>query len=262
MQDRGINKKSKNGYRKMGRFLPRWLKQGYKYLHFVSDFYRFKGLATEHPERFDSPSWQNRLPCLDDNQATTPFDKHYLYHPAWAARILAKTKPPVHVDISSSLAFCSIVSAFIPIDFYDYRPAGIELDGLNSRSADLLHLPFADGALQSISCMHVVEHVGLGRYGDPLDREGDTKAMSELKRVTKQGGDLLLVVPVGEPRIVFNAHRIYSYEQIVQYFEGFELNEFSLITDFGQPEGMIVNASPAMVPRQQYGCGCFWFRRR
>ncbi len=32
--------------------------------------------------------------------------------------------------------------------------------------------------------MHVVEHVGLGRYGDPLDPDGDLKAIAELKRVT------------------------------------------------------------------------------
>jgi SAM-dependent methyltransferase len=228
---------------------------------FVSDYCRFKRLASQSPARFPVTSWRDRLPCLDDNQATAPFDKHYLYHPACAARVLARTNPPVHVDISSILAFSSIVSAFIPIDFYDYRPAGMELGGLKSRCADLLHLPFANGELQSISCMHAIEHVGLGRYGDPLDCEGDTKAMSELKRVVKRGGDLLLVVPVGAPKIVFNAHRIYSFEQIIQYFNGFELIEFSLIPDFGSPEGMIVHAAPALVASQQYGCGCFWFRR-
>jgi hypothetical protein len=68
--------------------------------------------------------------------------------------------------------------------------------------------------------MHVVEHVGLGSYGDSLDPNGDLKAMSELKRVLSINGNLLFVVPVGKPRVMFNAHRIYSYEQIIECFKG------------------------------------------
>ncbi|MGA2030503.1 MAG: DUF268 domain-containing protein, partial [Verrucomicrobiota bacterium] len=76
-----------------------------------------------------------------------------------------------------------MVSAFVPVKFYDYRPADLHLDNLACEHADLQALPFADCGIQSISCMHVVEHVGLGRYGDPLDPNGDLKAMNELERV-------------------------------------------------------------------------------
>ena len=79
--------------------------------------------------------------------------------------------------------------------------------------------------------MHVVEHIGLGRYGDPLDATGDLKAMKELARVVAPGGTLLLVCPVGRPRVVFNAHRIYSVEQISASFPEFALAEFALISD-------------------------------
>lgn len=246
---------------KLARFLPRRIKQLIKYTFFVSEFFVFKRLAAESTDRFPPLSWRERMPCLDDKNSNTPFDKHYIYHPAWAARVLAKTKPARHVDISSSLSFSTLVSAFIPVDFYDYRPALIGLSNLNSNFGDLMRLSFSDGELQSVSCMHVVEHVGLGRYGDTQDFDGDVKAIAELKRIVKPGGDLLLVVPVGAPKIVFNAHRIYSYEQILGNFEGFELKEFSLITDFGSPEGMVENAPPELVRQQEYGCGCFWFRK-
>lgn len=249
------------GVRKAGEFAPRWLKQSIKYAIFVDEFLKFRKLRPESPNRFPSPSWGERLPCLDDKNSNTPFDKHYIYHPAWAARVLAKTRPVRHVDISSSLAFSTLVSAFIPVDFYDYRPALLNLDGLQSNFGDLLQLPFTDGELQSASCMHVIEHVGLGRYGDPQDPDGDLKAFAELKRVIKTGGDLLLVVPVGKPKIVFNAHRIYGYQQILKNFGGFQLMEFSLITDFGDPQGMIINAAPELVDQQHYGCGCFWLRK-
>ena len=207
-------------------------------------------------------SWEKRYPCLCDNTGSTGFDRHYIYHPAWAARILALNKPESHVDISSTLHFCSIVSAFIPTKFYDYRPANLELGNLSSEAADLLALPFADAALPSLSCMHVVEHIGLGRYGDNLDPDGDLKAISELKRVLAVEGSLLFVVPVGQPVIMFNAHRIYSYDQILSYFTGFELKEFALIPDNPEEGGLIRNASKESAAKQTYACGCFWFVKK
>lgn len=195
----------------------------------------------------------------NEASATTEFDAHYIYHTAWAARILAKTKPDVHVDISSSLYFCSIVSAFIPVKFYDYRPAKIHLSNLTSEKADLLSLLFENNSIKSLSCMHVVEHIGLGRYGDRIDPNGDLKAIGELKRVLAPGGNLLFVVPVGKPKIVFNAHRIYSYGQIIDYFNDLKLKEFTLIPDEAENSGLIYNAAKELADAQEYACGCFWF---
>jgi hypothetical protein len=121
-------------------------------------------------------------------------------------------------------------------------------------------LPMRSGSLPSISCMHVVEHIGLGRYGDPLDPAGDLKAIAELKRVLAPGGDLLFVTPVGRPRIVFNAHRIYAYQQIIEAFAGLSLRQFALVPD-DMRQDLLVDASPAVADQQQYGCGCFWFQR-
>lgn len=228
---------------------------------FLGDFNKFRRLATSREERFPL-LWQNRQPFLNDKTANTGFDRHYIYHPAWAARVLAQTRPAFHIDISSSLHFCTLVSAFIPVKFYDYRPANVQLSNLSSEAADLLALPFADESIASLSCMHVVEHIGLGRYGDPLDPDGDLKAIAELKRVLVPGGSLLFVVPVGRPRIVFNAHRIYAYEQAHGYFAELVLREFALIPDDARDGGLISNASPAMADRQIYGCGCFWFTKK
>lgn len=107
--------------------------------------------------------WNDRYPCLNDKTPSTSFDRHYVYHTAWAARILAETKPVSHVDISSSLYFCLIVSGFVPVKFYDYRPADLQLHNLESGAVDLLNLPFPNETVCSISCLHVVKHIGLGR---------------------------------------------------------------------------------------------------
>jgi SAM-dependent methyltransferase len=200
--------------------------------------------------------WKDAYPCLQDALKFTPFDQHYIYHPAWAARKLVSIHPKVHIDISSILSFSSIISAVVPVRFYDYRPAKLNLSNYQSDFADLLNLPFDDNTVESLSCMHTVEHIGLGRYGDKLDADGDLKAIGELKRVLSDGGNLLFVTPVGRPTIQFNAHRVYSYEQIISYFHPLKLKEFSLIPDEG---GIIENASPSLVSQQSYGCGCFWF---
>lgn len=202
----------------------------------------------------------NLRPIIFDKTNKTNFDIHYIYHPAWAARILAELKPDEHIDISSSLAFASMISAFIPTKFYDYRPADLFLDNLSSLRADLNSLPFKDNSLKSVSCMHTVEHIGLGRYGDEIDPQGDLKAIHELKRVVAIGGSLLFVVPVGRPMLVFNAHRIYSYEQIISYFKGFKLKNFSLISE--KNNKIINQANAQLVAQEKYGCGCFWFIKK
>jgi SAM-dependent methyltransferase len=226
---------------------------------FRGEFRSFKDMAGRAGDRLPV-EWSDRYPCLNDRTTATHFDRHYVYHTAWAARVLAKRRPTAHIDISSHLYFVALVSAFVPIRLYDYRPADVKLPGLETAPADLLALPFEDGSVASLSCMHVVEHVGLGRYGGSLDPDGDLKAIRELKRVLKPGGDLLFVVPVGEPRVRFNAHRIYGYRQIVGQFKDFTLAEFALIRERGS-DGLLVGATADMADAERYACGCFWFKR-
>jgi hypothetical protein len=110
--------------------------------------------------------------------------------------------------------------------------------------------------------MHVVEHIGLGRYGDPLNYDGDIAACDELKRVLAPGGRLLFVVPVGEKStIMFNAHRIYTYPQVVEMFNGLEVEEFSLIPEDPVDGGLVLWPRKELLARQSYGCGCFLFRK-
>ncbi len=198
-------------------------------------------------------------PFYDDATKETSFDTHYIYHPAWATRIIKKINPIKHIDISSSLHFCTTLSAFIPTEFYDYRPAKLTLSGLYCDSADLTNLFFDSNSIESISCMHTIEHIGLGRYGDPIDPMGDLKSIRELQRVVKKNGNLLFVTPVGKPKVQFNGQRIYSYELINNLFDDFNLKEFSLVLDSGE---FIQNADPNIVQNQLYGCGCFWYVKK
>ncbi len=234
------------------------IRRYHKYIQYLFDFNQFSQLQKKNSRVRFTLDWRERYPCVDEKTTTTSFDAHYIYHPAWAARIIAEIKPSRHVDLSSTLHFCSIISAFLPVDFYDYRIAELTLDGLNCGHGDLMKLPFLDNSVESLSCMHVIEHVGLGRYGDPLDPDGDLKAIAELIRVLKKDGSLLFVTPVGKPKIYFNAHRVYSYEQIAEYFSGLTTMEFALIDDNGC---FSIGADSVYANVQEYGCGCWWFRK-
>jgi len=225
---------------------------------FVSEFEQFGALAGESPRL--PVSLEDINPQLSDRSSVTPIDRHYTYHPAWAARVLARTKPSKHVDISSIVNFAAMLSAFIPVEFYDFRPAPVQLGGLFTGTADLTQLPFASDSIGSLSCMHVIEHIGLGRYGDPLDPDGDLKAIGELVRVLAPGGDLLVATPVGRPLVAFNAHRVYDHEAFARYFAPLELIELALIEEHGRG-GLIVAPPPERVRAESYGCGCFWFRK-
>ncbi len=223
-------------------------------------FKKFKKLS-KHDKRFKL-NWNDRYLFCNDATNVTEFEPHYIYHPAWATRVIKEIHPPLHIDFSSTLAFVSTLSAFIQVDFYDYRPANLFLSDLNCKQADLTQLPFEDASISCMSCMHVIEHIGLGRYGDPLDPEGDVKAINELKRVLKPGGNLILVTPVGKQRVQWNAHRIYNFDYISSFFkEGYVIKEFALIPDDALKTGIKYNTALEEINAQEYGCGCWWIQK-
>ena len=235
------------------------LRKAGKRLGFISQYREFVELNRHERPEFRA-EWQDRWARLDDDTGHLPFDAHYVYHTAWAARVLAQVAPAKHVDISSYTYFATIASAFVPVEFYDYRPANIRLSNLHCGAADLCRLELEDQSVESISCMHTIEHIGLGRYGDPLDASGDQKALAELQRVVSPGGSLMIVVPVGTPRIQFNAHRIYDPEMIEHALGELQLQQLSVLPD-DSDSGLIENPDRDFVLAQRYGCGCFWFKR-
>jgi SAM-dependent methyltransferase len=201
---------------------------------------------------------KDSYPMVHDSTGTSPFDAHYFYANGWAMRRITATKPYQHVDVGSQTAFVNLLSAITPVIFVDYRPLKTKLPGLQCVGGDLLNLPFNDRSLMSISCLHVIEHIGLGRYGDPLDPKGTSKSVRELCRVLAPGGNLYLAVPVGHPRLCFNAHRVHASETILEMASELELVEFSGVSDDGH---YAENVDLSTFRNSEYACGFFWFRR-
>ncbi|WP_299395902.1 DUF268 domain-containing protein [uncultured Desulfovibrio sp.] len=72
------------------------------------------------------------------------------------------------------------------------------------------------------------EHDGLGRYGDPLNPDGDLRAMEEAVRHLTPDGLLFLAVPTGPDCLAWNAHRIYGPRRLPLLLE-----KWTLLKSFG-----------------------------
>lgn len=111
---------------------------------------------------------------------------------------------------------------------YGGRPTTIEYNKVHfddDRFASLtpteyLAAPVRFDAAISISSF---EHDGLGRYGDPIDPDGDLKALQSMKRMLRPAGLLYLSVPLGRDKVVFNEHRIYGRVRLPKLLDGWTL---------------------------------------
>jgi SAM-dependent methyltransferase len=164
--------------------------------------------------------------------------------------------PPFHVDIGSSVMMINVLSASAKTIFVDYRPLRVQLSNFLPLGGDIVRLPFRSGAITSLSCLHVIEHVGLGRYGDPINPAGSQLAAGELQRVLQPGGRLFLSVPVGSERVCFNAHRVFAPSTVQSFLPELRLESFSLVDDTGRfTEQVPLQAAVGL----DYGCGLFEF---
>ena len=202
--------------------------------------------------------WTSAYPQVHDRTSTTQIEKHYFYVNGWAMRRIVTTAPRFHIDVASQVIFSNLLGGVMEVVFVDYRILEAKLTGLQCMGGSLLALPFAQHSVDSLSCLHVVEHAGLGRYGDPLDPEGTRKAAQELARVLAPGGNLFLATPVGQPKLCFNAHRIHSAEFIRDLFSHLDLIEFSGIHDNGH---YVERVELTEFSESEYACGLYWFRR-
>lgn len=172
------------------------------------------------------PDPRHLWPCIGDDTATTEIEPVYFYQDAWAFERIVRTRPPFHVDVGSHHKYVALLSRVLPVTMVDIRPLSVALEGLDFRKGSILELPFASGSLPSVSSLCVIEHIGLGRYGDPIDARGHEKAAAELVRVVATGGDLYVSAPVREGnRTYFNAHRAFDEGHLLSLFAPLECVE-------------------------------------
>lgn len=207
----------------------------------------------------DAPFAELHPRLFDATPATQSGGGHYFYQDVWALRKLAELEPDVHCDVGSRLdGFVGQATAICPVVCYDIRRPSFQLPQLEFRLGSILDLPAADNSIRSLSCLHVAEHIGLGRYGDEIDPEGTEKACRELMRVVAPGGQLLFSVPVGRERVCFNAERIWHPEKPLEVLGDLRLVEFKAVSDSGE---FLENVRPDDLASADYSCGLYCFTK-
>jgi hypothetical protein len=201
---------------------------------------------------------RNSYPCVHDRTATTQVDSHYFYQDIWALKKVHSSGVSSHVDVGSRTDFVGFLSALCHVTFIDIRPLSVQLEHLEMKRGSALAMPYGDASVSSLSCLHVAEHIGLGRYGDPLDPEGTINVCRELARILEHGGNLYFSMPVGLERLCFNAHRIHSPRRVLEFFSSLTLVELSGIDDGGS---FIRNIDISVLEHSHYACGLFHFRK-
>lgn len=176
----------------------------------------------------------NILPCLYDWYEEGGATKNeYFLQDLHVARQIHLTNPLKHVDIGSRIdGFVAHVASFREIEVFDIRPVTALIPGVIFRQADLMNPaePLADYS-DSLSCLHALEHFGLGRYGDPIDPHGYAVGLSNMAKILCQNGLFYLSVPIGKERVEFNAHRIFNPTSLVRLAaeNGLSLKDFAWI---------------------------------
>ena len=223
------------------------------YYRYIADWREYARMLDVETLRF-----QDSYPCLSDRTTNTPFGAHYFYQGAWAARKIKESKVKEHIDVGSDIRWVGLLSTIAKVTFIDIRTFKTDLENLTVKKGNILNLPYKDNSIQSLSCLHVAEHIGLGRYGDKLNPDGTKLACKELQRVLMPGGNLYFSVPVGKEKTCFNAHRIHSPMTILDYFKNLKLIELSGVTDSGE---FIRDIDIKTLKRSNYACGLFRFKK-
>jgi SAM-dependent methyltransferase len=226
-----------------------------RYFAVLREFYTYRRLVKQQGAN-ELLALRNFNPWLIDKYKCAGYVDPYFYQDTWCARKLAVSRPKLHVDVGSSLMTAGIISQFTELVFVDIRPLTVSLPGLSFRAGTLTSLPFDSNSVESISSLSVVEHVGLGRYGDPLDALGTDRACRELGRVLRPGGALYVAVPTEKQASThFNAHRIFTPDNFIAKFSGLYLaEERYAATNYG-----LLDRNQYEEAGMPYAYGCFHF---
>jgi hypothetical protein len=131
-------------------------------------------------------------------------------YPQYEAFCLNAGAHPVTIEYNVRCSDCDEIAFFTPAQF----------DALARKGE----------AAISISSF---EHDGLGRYGDPIDPDGDLKAMQKLLTQIESGGLAFVSVPIGRDALVWNAHRIYGPRRLPLL-----LRDWTVLARFGDGAGL------------------------
>jgi hypothetical protein len=229
---------------------------------FLTGFFRYRRLAKTAPAGW--PLGLNHPQLADWGESGGSTSGHYFHQDLYVARRVHENSPRRHIDVGSRVdGFVAHVAAFREIEVIDIRPNVSSVHRIKFSQCDLMAPPaHMQNLCDSLSCLHALEHFGLGRYGDPLNPDGYRAGFSGLTRLLAPNGLLYFSVPIGTQRIEFNAHRVFSVQTVLELAApSFSLERFAFVNDAGEFREVPIEEMISATRNLYYGCGIFEFRK-
>lgn len=232
--------------------------------YYVKNYFRFSQSLKATGQPFPITSFYPALEDRFDTAGSIPL--HYFYLDLHVARRIHTNNPQLHVDIGSRLdGFCAMVASFRKLEIFDIRKLDSRIPNITFRQADFMadEVPCREYC-DSISCLHAIEHFGLGRYGDTVDADGHIKGLNNIYTLLKPGGTFYFATPIGPQRVEFDAHRVFSISYLLSLFrDRYTLLSFSYINDANE---YFENHTLSQKDIEDnlhctYGCGIFELRK-
>jgi hypothetical protein len=207
------------------------------------------------------------MPCLNDRHQEGGVTKsEYFWQDLLIAQMIYQENPVKHVDIGSRIdGFVAHVASFREIEVFDVRPINQLIPGVTFKQADLMEaLAGKENYCDSISCLHALEHFGLGRYGDPVNPDGFRQGITNLSGILQNGGKFYLSVPIGTERVEFNAHRVFNPHTIINLAQQNDLilQELAIITSNNYQKIAMTQSELDSLATREYALGIFIFKKK
>ena len=191
----------------------------------------------------------------------------YFHQDLLVARKVFAASPQRHIDVGSRIdGFVAHVAVFREVEVLDIRPVRSSVKNIGFLQADLMNdVESLRACTDSLSCLHALEHFGLGRYSDPIDPSGHLKGFKSLINLLRPQGRLYLSFPIGIPVVEFNAHRVFGAAEVLSWpgSELLHLDAFDFVDDAGElHENVPLHAITSRCSNLEHGCGIYSFSRR
>nr|WP_321404161.1 DUF268 domain-containing protein [uncultured Desulfobacter sp.] len=210
------------------------------------------------------------MPCLHDRYEEGGITRNeYFWQDLIVAQYIYKAAPEKHVDIGSRIdGFVGHVASFREIEVFDVRPVRARVPGVKFRQENLMAKKFSvghEGYCDSLSCLHAIEHFGLGRYGDPIVPDGYKNGIVNMAKMLQTGGTFYLSTPIGKEQVMFNANWIFNFNMIVRCAKDNELRLIKLVIvhpETGPAEVPLNSPEIENLAKSSYHLVLFVFQKR
>lgn len=203
------------------------------------------------------------FPILGDHkEKSSSVIKHYFNQDLLVASYININNPKKHVDVGSRVdGFVAHVASFRKIEVFDIRANNFQFKNIIFKKKDISKIgKNLINYCDSLSCLHTLEHFGLGRYGDELDPYGHIKGFKNLIKILKPGGTLYISFPISDKNVTyFNSERSFNPKEILKWSNELRLVKFDFIDDY---EKIFLDVDLNKFQKTNYGCGIYTFKKR